>query len=117
MFGMKKVEPEISRSDKILHEISALLFPKFEVREVEGEKYSIDSSVDTNIEAVLTDIQDGYVDEICVKTLKACFEKIYRVRQLLKAFHEMDPEVKRYVIAMGEIPSLTEQVEAADDVA
>jgi hypothetical protein len=116
MFSMKKVESNFNHSDRLLKEVAELLFPKFEVREVEGEKYSIDSSVDTNIEAVLTDIQDGYVDEICVKTLKACFEKIYRVRQLLKAFHEMDPEVKRYVIAMGEIPSLTEQVEAADDV-
>lgn len=116
MFSMKKVESNFNHSDRLLKEVAELLFPKFDVREVEGEKYSIDSSVDTNIEAVLTDIQDGYVDEICVKTLKACFEKIYRVRQLLKAFHEMDPEVKRYVIAMGEIPSLTEQVEAADDV-
>jgi hypothetical protein len=115
MFGMKKVEPEISRSDKILHEISALLFPKFEVREVEGEKYSIDSSVDSNIEAVIADIQEGYVDEICVTTLKACFEKIYKVRELLRAFHEMDPDVKKYVIAMGEITSPADQIEAAED--
>ena len=116
MFSMKKVESNFSHSDRLLREVVDLLFPKFEVREVEGEKYSIDSSVDTNIEAVLTDIQDGYVDEVCVTTLKACFEKIYKVRQLLKAFHEMDPSVQKYIIAMSEIPSQAEQVEAADDV-
>ena len=62
------------------------------------------------------DIQEGYVDEICVTTLKACFEKIYKVRELLKAFHDMDPEVKKYIIAMGELPSPAEEIEAADDV-
>ena len=112
---MKKNEP-ITQNDRLLREVVDLLFPKFEVREVDGEKYSIDSSVDTNIEAVMTDIQEGYVDEICVTTLKACFEKIYKVRELLKAFHDMDPEVKKYIIAMGELPSPAEEIEAADDV-
>lgn len=115
MFNMKKVEP-ITQNDRLLKEVADLLFPKFEVREVDGEKYSVDSSVDTNIEAVMTDIQEGYVDEVCVTTLKACFEKIYKVRELLKAFHEMDPSVQKYVIAMGELPSPAEEVEAADDV-
>jgi len=61
MFSMKR--REVTPSDELLREISDLLFPPFRNEELKGEKYAIDSSVDTNIEAVLTDLQDGYIFE------------------------------------------------------
>ena len=36
MFSMKKVESNFSHSDRLLREVADLLFPKFDVREVEG---------------------------------------------------------------------------------
>lgn len=114
MFGMKKVQPP-KNGDQLIRQVTDLLFPAFETREVEGEKYSIDSSVDTNVEAVLSDLRDGYMDEVCVDTLQAIFDKLYRVRELLNAFHEMDPEVSKYIIAMDPGDSVVDKVEAEEE--
>jgi len=113
MFGMKKSEP--NQSDLLIKKVSDLLFPPFETREVNGERYSIDSSVDTNVEAVLTDLRDGYMDDVCVNTLQAIFNRLYEVRKELKAFHEMDPRVEKYIIAIDTPADKTSNIEAAED--
>ena len=113
MFSMKR--REVTPSDELLREISDLLFPPFRNEELKGEKYAIDSSVDTNIEAVLTDLQDGYMDDMCIHTLRAIFQKLYRTRELLKAFHQMDSSVNKYIITMEVPESLADKIEPEDE--
>lgn len=113
MFGSKKKVPD--QADLAMKQISDLLFPPFKTEEIDGEKYAIDSSVDTNIDAVIADLKDGYLDEHCINNLKAVFDKLYKVRELIKVFHEMDPSVSKYIITMGPTVSIADSIQAADD--
>jgi hypothetical protein len=74
MFKMKKSEP--TRGDLLINDLRDLLFPPFRNHEMQGEKYAIDSSVDTNLDAILADLRDGYLDEVCLEGLKAIFDKL-----------------------------------------
>jgi hypothetical protein len=113
MFGMKK--REITKSDVLLKEISDLLFPPFHNEELNGEKYAIDSSVDTNIDAVLTDLKDGYLDQVCIESLQTIFEKLNKTRELLKAFHYMDSNITKYIIAMQIPKNVIDEIEPLDE--
>lgn len=113
MFGMKKSAP--TRGDLLIKELSDLLFPPFRTMESEGEKFAVDSSVDTNLDAVLTDLREGYLDEVCINSLQTIFEKLYKARELLNAFHQMDADVSKYIITMQPTTNQVDQIEAADD--
>jgi len=116
MFGMRNKSIERPTAESILLEkISAVLFPPFYTRDVAGDKYSIDSSVDTNVDAVLTDLRDGYLDETCLETLQAVFNKLHEVRNIIGAHHEMDPAVSQYIIAMRPPTDSVSEIEPAED--
>ena len=86
---------------KKLNVISDALFPKYDTKlDSSGVKYHIDSSVDMNLEAVISDIEDGYVDKNTVQTLKAIARKINEVRAVLDIMHEFDPEVNHFFYYM-----------------
>ena len=87
---------------KKLNTISDSLFPKYETkRDSSGVKYHVDSSVDMNLEAVISDIEDGYVDKNTIQTLKAIAQKINEVRAVLDIMHELDPEVHHFFYYMN----------------
>ena len=103
----KKVNAPIEKPEsqlpaqKKLNAISDSLFPKYETkRDSSGVRYHVDSSVDMNLEAVISDIEDGYVDKSTVLTLKAIAKKINEVRAVLNVMHELDPEVHHFFYYM-----------------
>ena len=89
-------------SDQKLEEIKQLLFPPLELREEISNdgtiiKYHIDYSVDSNIDAVLMDLQDGQNDAIAHNTLNKIVTRLNKARKLLEAYTIMSEEA-RYII-------------------
>jgi len=99
---IKKKEP-VTVAEKQLEEIKNLLFPQLSFREgPEGEKYYIDSTIDANISSVITDIEDGYSDQIMAKTLKDVNERLYKVRKILDAFEFLDTDADYVIVDNNE---------------
>jgi hypothetical protein len=100
MFSIFK-RHEVADSDVKLKQIIDLLFPQFETKVTdEGLKYAIDSSIDTNIDAVVTDLQDGYLDNTCINTLEACLQRIQKVREILNPRQIMNPDIEKYILSV-----------------
>jgi len=100
MFNMFK-RRESTESDIKLQKVIDLLFPQFETRITEsGSKYAIDSSIDSNIDAVVTDLKDGYLDSICINTLEACAQKLARVREILNPGQTLRPDIEKYILSV-----------------
>ena len=90
---LPKTEPE-----KILEQIESILFPALKTEEDKsGKIYHIDSSVDSNLYAVLVDLQEQYADESVIKTVKEIHDRMYSVRELLNKFNVLD-ENAEYII-------------------
>lgn len=78
---MKKKVP-VSDLDK---KIADILFPEYnEMTDEEGNKWVVDYSVTSNLEAVIIDIAEGRADEVCVETLNEVYRKLAEVERLLK---------------------------------
>ncbi len=76
-------EPVKPISDENIEKAAGLLFPPLEDFESPtGEAFVVDRSIDTNLEAILQDIQDGQIDEVTVENLKACIATVITVREL-----------------------------------
>ena len=95
----KKVD---TPAEKKLEEIRDLLFPKNESRETvdktgEEVKYQVDYSADMNLDAALIDIQEGYVDEVVENTIRDVSNRLYKVREVLNAWQEIDHD-SNYII-------------------
>lgn len=113
----KKNRPTVSQTDTKLQQVVDLLFPQYEVRATkDGMKYSIDSSLDSNIDAVIADLQEGYVDEISINTLRGCVAKLYEIRDILRPHQVVDPEVERYILAVDRVDEIdVETIKPAED--
>ena len=95
-----------SEADDKLSQIKNILFPKLELREQSDEsgvnvKYHVDYSVDSNLDAVLMDMQDGLCDETMIKTMNSMIEKLNAVRKLLDTYMELDPDAKYIIVSNG----------------
>lgn len=99
-----KKQPPKTSAEIQLEKITNILFPT-PVTEVdkEGNKFMVDSSADINLEAALYDMQEGYNDETCQKTIKGVADRLYQVRQMLEIEAGLDAESK-YVIVSDETP-------------
>jgi hypothetical protein len=110
----KKIDtPDQEKIEKIKN----LLFPPLVLKEEmakDGQmmKYHVDYSVDSNLDAVLMDLQEGHNDPVCHKTLNTIISRLNNVRILLDAYAQIDSEA-RYIIVddMGD----EVDVRAADD--
>ena len=111
MFYRKKREE--SESDNKLSKIAELLFPQLQV----VDTFAVDSSVDTNLEAVLQDLRDGYLDEISISTLEKILKKIGEVRDLMQVNHRLLGKVDRYILAIepGQYDLDPESIKPAED--
>lgn len=99
LFWKKKYIPD----DERLLKITKILYPPLEVaRTPDGTKYHIDYSIDSNLDAVLLDLQEGNNDAACQKTLESCIRKLNEVRRILEAYAVMDDEAKYLVVDNGE---------------
>ena len=98
MFDMfYKKKSELSESDAKLAKIADLLFPNFEVH----DGFAVDSSVDSNLEAALTDLREGYLDDVSIGTLERILKKIMQVREVMQVYPTLVTDVDRYVLTMG----------------
>jgi predicted polyphosphate/ATP-dependent NAD kinase len=73
-----------------LERLKALLFPPLKLREKifdDGEvvRFHVDSSVDSNLNVAITDVEDGYNDAISQKTLNVILKRLLIARTLLGA--------------------------------
>lgn len=95
---VKKVPPKTSAEIQ-LQKITDILFPS-PVTEVDktGTKFMVDSSADINLLAALTDLQEGYNDEISQGTIKSVSDRLYEVRQMLEIEATLDTDAKYVVV-------------------
>lgn len=116
MIFRKKKKINTSAEDK-LEKLKNLLFPPLEVKqEIDKEgnliKFHIDYSVDTNLDSVLMDLQEGYNDPACQKTLDTIIKRLNDARRLLEAFAELDKDAKYIIVDDG---GKDQDVSAAED--
>ena len=115
MFKIFKMKPKTTAEVKI-EQVVKLLFPPLELHvDKEGNKFHIDHSIDTNLEAALMDLEGGYNDVASQKTIRSAVNQIIKVRRLLEAFQEIDTEAK-YFIAEDPEESNVEEIQAADNI-
>ena len=91
-----------STSDKKLDDIKKILFPPTRVHEtVEGGekvRFMIDYSIDNNLYAALSDLQEGHNDQACQNTINKCIDALIKVRDILEASMELDKESKYIMV-------------------
>lgn len=90
-------------AEEKLEQIKALLFPPLKLeQEMQKDgslmKFHIDYSADSNLDAVLMDLQEGYNDEASHKTLNDVILRLNRVRRMLEAFAQLDPNAKYIIV-------------------
>lgn len=95
-FAMRR-KPKTTAEEKI-DQIIELLFPPLELHtDKDGNKFHIDYSVDTNLEAALMDLEDGHNDAASQKTIRSIIKRIIKTRQLLEAYREIDNDAKYFI--------------------
>ena len=98
MFKWLKRQP-ITPAEQKLEQIIAIMFPPLTVHvDKEGNKFHVDHAIDTNVEAALTDLQDGYNDKATQKTLQSMADRLVEVRRILQAYAEIDVEAKYFIV-------------------
>ena len=110
MFFTKKKLP--TADSDLLEQISSILFPPLKLEENDGTKFHIDYSVDSNLDAVLMDLQDGNNDAVAQNTISKVIARLNRVRKLLEAYPEIHPDAKYIMVDDMETER---QIEAIDD--
>ena len=99
MFGMFSVKRKPkTTSDEKLEKVIAILFPPLELAEEGDIKYHIDYSADTNLDAVIIDLEEGHNDHIAQKTLKDISDRLFRIRKILEAYRELDKDAQYIIV-------------------
>lgn len=98
LFRIERKDPATEAELK-LQQISNILFPPLHTQTTpDGAKYQVDYSVDSNLDAALIDLEDGNNDKVSQKTIRSVANKLFKVRKLLEAYSEIDPESKFLVV-------------------
>jgi hypothetical protein len=93
-----KRKPESPAEEK-LAQIKDILFPPLEKHtDHNGDKMYVDYTCDMNLNAVITDLQDGYNDEASNKTLVDILKRIEKVRAILEVLSEFDKDAKYIIV-------------------
>ena len=83
-----------------LQQIERLLFPPLENhRTRDGIDYCVDRSVDTNLHAALIDLEEGFVDEFVLKSIKDSVDIIEQIRKILNVHQQMVDDPSMLVVA------------------
>jgi hypothetical protein len=103
MFGWKLVKDRPNTPAEIkLEQIVGILFPPLVTQTNEnGDKYQVDYSADSNLEAALIDLEDGSNDRVTQKTILTVANNLFEVRKMLEAYAEIDPEAKFFIVDDG----------------
>jgi hypothetical protein len=98
MFKFLKAKPKTTSDEKI-EKIIEILFPPLELhRDKDGTKFHIDYSADTNLDAAISDLEDGHNDKTVHKTIRGVADRIIEVRRILEAYREIDSEAKYFIV-------------------
>jgi hypothetical protein len=90
-------------SDEQIEQIKAILFPPLITQqEMQSDgtsiKFHIDYSADSNLDAVLMDLQEGYNDPAAQKTILDVIKRLNNVRRMLEAYAELDKDAKYIIV-------------------
>lgn len=118
MMNIFRIKKKIATpADEKLEQIKNILFPALETKmemDKEGNpiKFHIDYSVDSNLDSVLMDLQEGYNDPACHRTLETIVKRLNEVRRMMEAYAELDEDAKYIIVDDGR---KDEDVTAAND--
>lgn len=86
-----------------LDRIKSLLFPAMEKEVTEdGTEFIVDRSIDSNLYAVLVDLQEGFCDEVVLKSIKDAIEVLEQIRKILNVEQEIPNSSDMYVLGPPE---------------
>jgi len=99
----KIVKKTYTPADKKIEEIINLLFPPLILEQEIGKdgsvtKFHLDYSADSNLDSVLSDLEDGHNDEACHKTLRDISNRLFKLRKMLEAYREFDKDAKYIIV-------------------
>jgi hypothetical protein len=98
MFSWFKKKPK-QFERKELELIAQILFPSLETRiDKDGNVYQIDKSVDTNLESILYELQDGNNDRVSHDSLNSVIGRLIEVRKILDVYPELDKKTKYIIV-------------------
>ena len=107
---------QLDSAIKQLDDIKQILFPAFETTTTdEGQIIQIDYSADSNLEAALSDIEDGYSDETVQQTIKNVIDRVYKIRKLMNVWQEIKAETQGIVIAAQRSEPIDESILPKDE--
>jgi hypothetical protein len=79
--------------------ISQHLFPSLENESLpDGSMFQVDYSVDSNLERVLNELQDGINDKQVHKTIMECIDRLIAVRKEFDIYPEINTKSKGIVV-------------------
>lgn len=101
MFDWFSRKPKVVvMGNKELQMVRDILYPQFKLERLpNGEAFHIDQSVDTNLEAILGDLEDGINSDEARKSLRLIVKKLFRIRELLDPQQQIHPDVNHIVFA------------------
>jgi hypothetical protein len=99
-----KVKKKVDTPDQEKIElIKSILFPPLitqEEMQKDGTaiKFHVDYSADSNLDAALLDLQEGYNDPACHKTITDVITRLNKIRRMLEAYAELDKDAKYIIV-------------------
>ena len=93
----------VTPAEEQIEQIKALLFPQLITRqEMQNDgtsmKFHIDYSADSNLDAALMDLQEGYNDPAAHKTILDVIKRLNKLRRMLEAYAELDVDAKYIIV-------------------
>jgi hypothetical protein len=90
-------------AEEKIEQIKAILFPPLVTQQEMQQdgtpiKFHIDYSADSNLDAALLDLQEGYNDPASHKTVLDVIKRLNKVRKMLEAYAELDKEAKYIIV-------------------
>jgi hypothetical protein len=113
-FTIERTPP--TPAEEKLEQIKNILFPPSKLNEEMDKdgsifKWQVDYSVDMNLDAALTDLEEGVNDPAVHNTIKDISKRLYSVRHILDAYMELDPEAKYIMVESSKDTTDVEDVQ------
>lgn len=103
-------------NDQQLAEIINILFPPLTTTgNGEGQIIQVDYSADSNLEAALSDLEDGFNDETSRKTIRDIANRLYKVRKLLNVYQKINDKADAIVISNRDTQQEFDKINVAKD--
>ena len=98
MFKFFKPKPKTPAEEKIEHIIQMLFPPCKTEKDSKGNKFHVDYSADSNLDAALIDLQEGYNDPAAHKTILDVVKRLCKIRKMLEVYVELDKDAKYIIV-------------------